>query len=334
MRILVTGATGFIGNHLTKRLTESGHQVRALVRKQTDATLLEQWGVEIFRGDLNQMESLEGCCENIDAVIHSACAVASTFDAGRQALELFLAVNRDGTLNLAREVLKHENLRFVHVSSTAAMGPPKTTHVDESSPCHPQTPYQISKREAEIALLELHRNEGLNVVILRPCHVTGEGKEDVELIKMFKLVRRGLLPYIGFNMDLQKPLVMVDDVVDALILAIDKGQAGEIYLIHSDGDHTMGEIIKTAGRLTGAKRTHFRIPIFAARFIARALRVANRFSPNWNPPLTPERVELFIADRKISVEKAKRELGFSPQHQDLESMLGRTYQWLRSEGIV
>ena len=191
MKILVTGATGFVGNHLTKALVDQGHQVRALVLETDDASRMEELGTEVFRGDLTEAESLEGCCDEMDAVIHSACALASTFDAGRAALDLFMAVNRDGTVNLAREALKQKGLRFVHVSSTAAMGPPTTIEVDESSPCQPRTPYEISKREAELSLLEMFREDGLNVVILRPCHMAGEGKADREMIKLFKLVRRG-----------------------------------------------------------------------------------------------------------------------------------------------
>jgi nucleoside-diphosphate-sugar epimerase len=334
MRVLVTGATGFIGRHLVRSLVDRGDEVRALVRPTSDTAELRSLGVDLFEGDLTLAASLAGCCDGIDAVLHTGCAVKGTFDAGRDAEKAFLAVNRDGTVNLAREVLKHDGLRLVHVSSTAAMGAPKASHVDETSPCNPKAPYQVSKREAELALLELHDHDGLNVVILRPCLVAGEGKVNGELLKLFRMVRKGRLPYIGNNFDIEKPLIMVDDLVDAIILAATSGDSGAVYLIHSGGHHTMGHIIATCGRLTGAKRTHIRVPVRVARAIAHGMVWAGRLMPRWNPPLTPERIDLFLADRQIDISKAEQGLGFKPRFQDLDVMLGRTYRWYIEEGMI
>jgi dihydroflavonol-4-reductase len=331
--VLVTGATGFIGSHLVRTLRERDLTVRALVRSARSAAHLEALGVELIEADLTDPASLRGVGDGCDVVLHTACAVASTFDAGRSALEQFLAVNRDGTLNLARELVRAGGPRMVHVSSTAAMGTPATAKVDETTPCNPRAPYQISKREAELGLLALGR-EGLDVVILRPCVVAGEGKRQSELLQLFKMVRKGRLPFIGRRYDVTKPIIMVDDLVDAIILAAERGRAGEIYLVHSDGAHTIGEIIAVAGRLTGAKRTHFNVPVPAARLLAHGLVALKRLRPDWNPPLTPERVDLFIADRRIDITKARRELGYEPKHRDLDEMLGRTYRWYVQEGLL
>ncbi len=331
---LVTGATGFVGSHIARVLVERGINVRALVRATSNTAALEALPgdlVELVRGDLTVPASLEGICDGVDAVLHSACAVKGTFDASDHALDDFLRVNRDGTMNLAREVAKREGLRLVHVSSTAAMGTPVSVHIDEQSPCNPVAPYQVSKREAELALLEMAK-EGLDVVMLRPCVVAGPGKAGGELLKLFRMVRKGRLPYIGRNYDVEKPMIMIDDLVEAVILAADAGRSGEIYFIHSDGHHTMGEIIAAAGRVTGAKRTHFVVPVPAARLIAHGFRVVSRFKPDWNPPLTPERIDLFLADRKIDISKARRELGYNPKHQNLDEMLGSTHRWYLSQG--
>jgi nucleoside-diphosphate-sugar epimerase len=312
---------------VVRALLARGDQVRAILRQPAQGASLEAQGVELWPGDLTRPATLEGACRNVDVVMHTACAVASTF-------EQFLAVNRDGTLNLARETLRYSGLRFVHVSSTAAMGTPAEGRVDESTPCRPKTPYQVSKREAELALLGLHARENLNVVILRPCVVAGEGKRDSELLKLFRLVRRGLLPVIGPTAELQKPIIFIDDLVQAILLAADRGRAGQVYLIHSGGQHTLGQIIEVAGRLVGARRTHLRVPLWAARAAARGLSWLQRVRPDWNPPLTPERIELFVADRHIDISKAKSELGYSPQHQDLDEMLGRTYHWYREQNLL
>ncbi len=334
MKVLVTGATGFVGSHIVRKLLSEGHTVRALVRPSSKLGPLEAAGVELHVGDLTDPTSLKGCCKGVNAVLHVACAVATTFATDEEAKKRFLEVNRNGTVNLAREVLKRKKLRFVHISSTAAMGTPRTEVVNEESPCYPTAPYQVSKREAELALLELHREENLNLVILRPCVIAGEGKDQGELLKMFKLVKKGVFPLIGRSKNLRKPMIMIDDLVDATLLAIKKGDAGEIFLVHSDGDHTLGEILEASKEVIGTNRAYLPVPLPVAKLAAWGFSWANRLRPSWNPPLTPERVALFVTHRTIDVSKARRELGFEPKHQNLVEMLGRTYRWYRDSGQI
>ena len=334
MKVLVTGATGFVGQHLVRTLLERDYEIRALVRPTAKLAPLEEQGIELHVGDLTKPQTLEGCCDGVNAVLHVACAVATTFAADREAQEQVLRVNRDGTGNLASEALKHDGLRFVHVSSTAAMGTPETVTVNESSPCNPTAPYQVSKRAAELALLDLHREKHLDVVILRPCVVAGEGKDGGELLKLLRMVKKGVFPLIGRSKNLEKPMIMIDDLVAAIILAIDSGRGGEIYLLHSDGGHTLGKILDAAKRVVGARRSHIPIPLPIAKLAAFGFSIMHRLRPSWNPPLTPQRVALFVSDRKIDISKARRELGFEPKFQDLDVMLGRTYQGYVDDGQI
>ena len=101
---------------------------------------------------------------------------------------------------------------------------------------------------------------------------------------------KGRFPFIGGPRGVIKPLIMVDDLVAAQLAALDKGRAGEIYLLHSDGDHTLDAIVETAGRLAGARRTHVSVPVIIARFAAYGFAAVHRLAPRWNPPLTPERI--------------------------------------------
>jgi len=325
--VLVTGATGFVGRHVVRALHERGDRVRVLSRATSDLSPIRDAFDERHVGDLSDPASLVGVCDGVDAVVHSACAVAGTFDAGRAALEAFMAVNRDGTANLAREVLKHPGLRMVHVSSTAAMGTPTAPVVNEDSPCNPTTPYQRSKRAAEEALLDLHANQGLDVVIVRPCVIAGAGKDRSELRQLFRLVKRGVFPAIGDALRVQKPLIHIDDLVQALLLATEKGRSGGIYLVHSDGGHTLGDIIAAAANLAGVRRGYLPVPVAAARAVASALAVAHRFAPDWNPPLTHERIALFTADRRIDISRARNELGYAPTKQTPAAILTDTWQY-------
>ncbi len=323
----MTGATGFVGRHIVAHLRDAGFRVRALVRESSDLSPIRSSIDEFVVGDLGDPHSLEGCCDGVDAVIHSACAVAGTFDSGRAAESEFMRVNRDGTVNLATEVLRHEGLRIVHVSSTAAMGTPQSPIVDENSPCNPRAPYQRSKRAAELELLRLHEDHGLNVVIVRPCVVAGRGKDFSELRTLYKLVRRGVFPFIGTNLHVQKPLIHVDDLVQALVLATDKGQAGGVYLVHSGARHTFGEILEVAGEIAGVRRTHFHVPLALARAAAVAFGAIGRFAPDWNPPITDDRIQLFLTDRRIDISRAVEDLGYAPQRQTTRAVLEDPFRY-------
>jgi len=332
-RLLVTGATGFLGRHVVAAAKAAGWIVRVLARPTSNLGPIAGLYDEVHTGDVTDAASLRGSCEGVTAVVHCACAVASTFDAGRAADAAFMAVNADGTANLADEVMKVPGLRFVQVSSTAAMGAPQTAVVGPDSPCQPKTPYQRSKRAAELLLLE-RAEQGLNVVIVRTCVIAGPGKERSELLKMFKLVKAGLFPFLGNNLDIQKPLIEVDDVVQALLLATERGTGGGVYLVTSGARHTMREILEVAQSLTGGPRTHVAIPVAAARLAARAFAQAGRFLPDWNVPITDERIDLFLADRQIDISRAERELGYAPKHQSVEEMLGATYRYYRQRGMI
>lgn len=332
-RLLITGATGFIGRHLVREASDRGHEIHALVRETSNRAPIEAYVDRFIVGDLAEPETLAGISDGVDAVIHAACAVAGTFDASQDVVERFLAVNRDGTVNLARAVLDGNPVRFVHISSTAAMGPPATEVVDETSPCNPQTPYQISKRAAELALLE-EAERGLDVVILRPCVVAGEGKDGSELLTMFRLVRRGLFPLIGNRPGARKPIIMVDDLVAAALEATTRGRSGGIYLLHSGGEHTMGQMLAIAAQLTGSPIPWIPVPQLPARAAATVFEQIGKMRPSFNPPLTRHRIDLFTAHRDIDISRARRELNYDPQYRDLHFILSRAYDDFLRRGLL
>ncbi|MFT4703237.1 MAG: dihydroflavonol-4-reductase, partial [Bradymonadia bacterium] len=331
---LVTGATGFVGRHLCRHLHERGFAVRALVRATSDLTPIRPYIAETFVGDLSRPESVVGCCDGVHAVYHSACAIASTYDSGRAVQDVFRTVNRDGTTAIAREVMKQKGVRMVHLSSTAAIGQPLTRVVNEDSPTNPQTPYQRSKRDAELELLEMHERDGLDVVMIRTCLVTGPGKIDSELLTMFRLIKRGVFPYLGSDLSIQKPMVHVDDLCTGLMLAHDNAPGGRIYLITSGARHEFGDILRSSGDLLGVKRTHLHVPIPLARAASTAFKLVNRILPDWSAPLTDDRINLFITDRPIDISRAREEIGYDPQHTNTKEMLESTVAYYVGRGMV
>ena len=326
--VLVTGATGFVGRHLVRMLAEtSGAELRLLARTATpdDPPAAARGRSRYVRGDLAEPAGLAGLCDGVDVVFHCAAAMPDQPGAPPSPDD-YRRRNVDTTLRLAMLASDAGVRRFVFVSSPAAMGTPSQATVDESTPCRPSSPYAVTKRLAEEGLQELGRRTGLEVAIVRPCLIAGEGQRGGVLLKLFKLCRQGLFPVFGGRLDVQKPLVDVEDVARALMLAAIRGAPGEIYLVTSGVRHTLGEMLAVAGRLTGNPRPYRSIPLPVARAAALATTPLARLVGR-DPPLSPERLDLFLADRGIDIGKARRELGYAPELRDLASMLGRTYAW-------
>ena len=156
-----------------------------------------------------------------------------------------------------------------------------------------------------------------------------------ELLKLLQLVKRGVFPLVGGNPNLHKPLIDVDDLVAALLLATEHGRPGGIYFVHSDGDHTIGEILAVSAKLVGQRgRGYIPIPLGPARLAAGVFERVQRVAPNWNPPITQQRLDLFVTDRKIDIGRARAELGFEPRQQSVEAMLGRTWRYYHDLGMI
>ncbi len=330
--ILVTGATGFIGQHVVRALLEGeGITVRILARSQDRARDVFGPAVEsldVRAGDLADADSLSALCDGVDCVIHAGSVVPyARADANAQGA--FARVNVRGTEILAQEALRSGVRRWVQVSSTAAMGTPREPDVDETTPCRPVSAYQLSKHASEQALLRLQRE--LEVAIVRPCLVAGEGKRGGELLKLFRLCARGLFPVIGGRLDIEKPIVDVDDVAQVLLLAAARGPSGGVYLVHSGTPHTLGMILEAAGRLVGNRRPYLSIPFPLARAAAQVGTWGSGLLGR-QLPLTRERLDLFLMDRRIGIAKARDVLGYEPRHGDVGDMLSRTHAFYVASG--
>lgn len=331
-RVLVTGATGFVGHHLVQRLTcRDDMDVICMVRPGSDRGRLSGLPVSFVEADLERPETLPGICAGVQQVFHTACAVQDTFAQSAASQSRFWSVNVEGTLHLAREALRCGVQRFVHLSSTAAMGNPVGSFIDESQPCHPTTPYGKSKRAAELDLLKLHDRDDLPVVILRPCLVVGPGKQNSELQKLFRLVRWGVFPLIGRGDAAGKPMLHVKDLVAAMELAASRGRTGSIYLVTSGITYPLDQIVSTAASILGVQRSHLTIPPLVAQAGALLAEVTGRLL-RINPPLTRARLQLLISHREIRIDRIQQELGYTARVTDLAQMLGEVYQELKQRG--
>ena len=220
MRHFVTGATGFVGSHLTEALLARGDEVVALVRSPAKAArIFTDLQPQIVQGDLGDSDALRRAVHGADIVHHVAGLTSARRDPE------FFAVNRDGTrrvLEAAREAAPGLR-RIVHVSSVAASGPsPRGTPIDERAAPRPVSTYGASKLAGE----EEVRRAGIPWTIVRPPAVYGP--RDVELRRVFAFGKRGIVPVFGDGRQ-ELSLIHVADLVSALLAACDRGHAEGTY---------------------------------------------------------------------------------------------------------
>ena len=328
MKYLITGATGFVGPHLIRKLISSGHSCRCLVRSSSRGKVQEEMGVEWVAGDITDKGSLEGIGEGMDGLFHMA--TLGHLSNYRVPDGMFGKVNVLGTRNIMQEALRSGIPKVVHCSTVAAMGICREVPADETTECNPHHPYGKSKLEAEQAVLRLVFSEGLPASIIRFSMVFGPG-DWRDILKLTRMAKRGLFPKVGAKPKLT-PLVHVDDATEGLLLTMEKGRAGEIYLITNGRSEPFDKIRKTILKGLGIVRPPLYVPewiaLSAASLMEKVFGLAGKA-----PPVTRKNIESTLADRVFSIEKARRELGFDPQV-DPEQGLVETVQWYRKKGWV
>jgi nucleoside-diphosphate-sugar epimerase len=329
MRALVTGATGFIGTHLVTRLKRLGYECRCLVRSRQRASQMKALcETEIIEGDVTDAASLSGAGKGIDHAFHLA-AVGHVSAVSEDARRVFVKTNAHGAENVARVCAEEGVGRLVHFSSTAAIGLPDVPVADEATPCQPSTPYQLSKRSGELAVLRVGTEGALDVVIVRPCMVIGPGGYG-EFLKMARLMARGLFPRVGRGANLT-PVVHVRDVVDGAILAAERGVAGEAYLLVG-GSYPMDEIRNLVVSALGRTPPYPYLPTWLALLGAAALERVATLSGR-TPIVTRANISSTVADRVFSTEKARKALGFSPRV-PIEEAVQETVNWYLAQGAI
>ncbi|MFC1866779.1 NAD-dependent epimerase/dehydratase family protein [Thermodesulfobacteriota bacterium] len=328
MKYLITGATGFIGPYVVRRMVSMGHGCRCLVRKDSKTQHLEGPGVDIVKGDITKPETLKGIADGMEGLLHLATlGHMSNF---RVTGAMFNTVNVQGTVNIMNEAIRSGVGRIVHCSSVAGMGICPEVPATEESACNPHHPYGISKLRAEKEVLHLISSRGLPAVIVRFSMVYGPG-DWRDVLRLTRMAKKGLFPKIG-NRPKLTPLIHADDAVQGLLLAVEKGRAGEIYLITNKQSEPFDQIIKIIRNALGVRRPLYYAPEWLALLSASMLEKSFGLFGK-APPVTRKNLESTLADRVFSIEKARRELGFEPKV-DPEKGLMETVRWYREKGWV
>lgn len=326
MRAFVTGATGFIGGHLARRLLAQGAAVRALVRAPERGAELARLGAELVEGDLAAARDLGPALAGADVVFHLAAQIQPTA-AGAAG---YRRANVEATEHLLAACRGRSLGAFVHVSSVGVMGTLRRLPADEAAECRPDNPYGRTKHEAERLARRAQAEEGLPVVVARPAWAYGPG--DRRTLRLFAAIQRRGLALVGSGRTWLHP-VYVDDVVDGLVRCATEPKAvGQTYLLAGPEPVSLAALVGLIAELLGVPPPRLRIPASVAWLGAAATEAASRLLRR-RPPLYRRQLEFFLKDQLFSIAKAREELGFEPATR-LRDGLARTIAWYREHGLL
>ncbi len=326
MKILVTGATGFTGSHLTAGLLDEGHEVRALVRESSNFDSLRHLELEMVRGDIRDKAAVERAVKGIDAVYHLAACYRQ---AGIRD-SVYRAVNVEGTRNVLEAALRHNVQRVIHCSTVGVHGHIARPPADESAPFNPGDPYQESKLEAEMLARQFHERHGLPVVIVRPTGIYGPG--DLRFLKLFRAIRRRKFIMLGSGRTLYHMTYISDLIAGLKLCGNGDGILGECFIIGGEESVSLERLVGMIAAELGVEVSGRRLPL--GPFYLLALACEKICVPlGIEPPLYRRRLDFFSKDRAFDISKAKTVLGYRPQV-DLKRGLHLTAVWYREKGYL
>jgi len=324
MHILVTGANGFVGSVLCKKLLERGYKVKGLVRKTSDLSLLEGVPIQKVIGSLEDTASLEKAVENVSLVYHVAAAVT---DWG--IFNYFWQVNVEGTKNLLEASVRAGVRKFVYVSSVAVHSFIGAENMNESSPQLPTPfPYCQTKRETEKLVMDYHHRGKIIVTIVRPGDVFGPG-DRTSLLKMRKMLESGTMAYIDGGETLGA-FTYVENLAEGLILAgIKKEADGEVYVITDGIKLTWREYFEKLTEALDLPKPRISVNSTLAYRVASLLEFFYRlFNIKSRPPITRYLIDHLRKDFHFTIGKARRELGYEPKV-GIDEAIQRTADWYK-----
>ncbi|ADE16644.1 NAD-dependent epimerase/dehydratase [Nitrosococcus halophilus Nc 4] len=319
MKALITGATGFIGQHLVATLLPRGNSIRVLVRNVEKAKAI--WptsSLGVFQGDLAESLTLGNLCEGVDTVFHLASGSFVEDDDSGEAERLHRKVSVEGTGELLKLAAQAGVKRFIFISSVKAMGEGGRECLDEASPAAPQTAYGRAKLAAERVVLEAGRTYGMQVCNLRLPMVYGGGHKG-NLPRMAMAIDRGWFPPLP-KVENRRSMVHVDDVVQAMLLVAENPQASHQTYIVTDGyTYSSRQIYILLCQALGRHVPWWYFPAGLLRVGAKAGDLAERVLHR-SVPLNSQVVYKLIGSAWYSCAKIRRELGYRPRH-SLETAL-------------
>ena len=329
MTVLITGATGFVGSAVLRRLLHGGWTVRALVRQGGDRRNLEGLSVEVVVGDLADRASLERAVEGCDALFH----VAADYRLWARRPQSLFETNVEGTRHIMAAAAAAGVKRLVYTSSVATLGVRADGEAaDEETPVTYADmigPYKQSKFRAEEEVRRMVAEEGLPAVIVNPS--TPVGPRDIKPTPTGRMIVEAAAGRMPAYVDTGLNVVHVDDVAAGHLLAFEHGEVGARYILGGD-DIGLGEILAAIAAICGRRPPGIRIPHGLIMPLAYAVEAWTRISGGNDPFVTVDGVRMARKRMFFSSDKARRLLGYAPR--PAAGALEDAVAWFRENGYL
>jgi nucleoside-diphosphate-sugar epimerase len=323
---LVTGATGFTGSVLIKKLCECGIRVKAIARASSKRDAFQGLPIEWIEGNVYDPDTVERAMAGVDTIFHVAAAYR---EAGIKD-ETYRKVHLDSTQLLAQAALKNPNFkRFLHVSTVGVHGHIENPPANESYPFSPGDVYQQTKAEAELWLRDFAPKNGLPFTVIRPAAIYGPG--DRRLLKIFKMATWPVFPVLGSSRGQLYHLIHVEDLAGIFIQAALHPKAqGEVFIGGDPRALALADIVSIISNEFGRKSQLIRVPAWPFFWMAALCETVCR-PFGIAPPIYKRRVAFFTKDRSFDTSKLRNLLDFQYKW-TTEQGLRETARWYRNKG--
>lgn len=341
-KILLTGATGFIGSHIAEYFSDKGEDMKCLVRNNSDISFLKTLGVQIFTGDITDEKSINNALENCDTIIHVA---AYAHDWGRK--KDFTEINIEGTLNILRAAKKQNISRVIITGSISSYGEENNflkkdetfsynSHypyfLDSVLPCK-MNYYRDSKAQATMQAVEFAKSNNLNLIIIEPVWVFGEREFQTGFFEYLKTVKDGSSFFPG-SVSNKFHVIYAKELARAYFLAYKSNITGVHRIIIGNKEAELQEnIYKIFCEKAGLKKPK-NIPKTLIYPVALIMELFASLFKLKNPPLlTRGRVNMFYDNIEYNTIKAKKILGFETEL-NLEESIEKAVNWYKDKGYL
>ena len=329
MKVLVTGATGFLGGALARRLHHDGYHVRASGRNQEKGEELQRLGIDFIKADLSRPQEVDALCQGIDMVVHSGAFSSLWGDPAE-----FWSSNVEGTRHIVDAVLKHKISRLIHISSPSvyfAFKHDENIREDADLPDRFVNDYTYSKYKAEEEV-QKGVSQGMSCLILRPRALYGPGDTAI-FPRILRTLESGRLKIIGSGTNLAD-LTYIDNAVEACVCAlrVPITESGRIYNVTDGTPLPLWPLLTSMAQQLGYPRPTRRVPLWIARWAARFLEKYHRlFRPHSEPLFTEYSVGILGYSLTLNIDRARIELGYRPQVSSQEGVQRLLEWWKHSQ---
>lgn len=322
MKALVTGASGFLGGWLCKKLCEKGYQVHALLRSTSNKNNLQNLNLHFHTGDVTDFDSFLPAAQGVDLIFHLAGLVSHS----EKDLQIMQKVNVQGTAH-AIEVSQKQGARLIYISSVVAVGAStKPKVLNEDSPYDPalsQIGYFHTKKQAEILVQEACKKEKISAVILNPSTIYGAGDMQKQSRKVQAKVAQGRFPFYTSG---GVSIVDVQSVVEACLQAVEKGRQGERYILSGE-NISIKKLFSLIAKTAGVNPPFIHLNNFLLRILAETGTGLQKLGLSL--PISRESARLACLYHWFDHSKARQELGFTPMK--AEQAIENSIKWWLSQ---